>query len=426
MADKTGAFSYEAVFTAKDPVIIGTYEVCGLPDDNIVLACTHADCFCPPPPEFGCPLEPGEELVMHASSSLLNPSENGYVTVHVYLCDGGRFQVTTTVVPWVPIEAVTVGNPGNANDTHGDGYGAVDYVYHIGKYEVTAGEYAEFLNAVAAEDTYGLYNTNMWIAEYGCNIERIGSSPSYSYSVASDWADRPVNFISWGDAARFANWLHNGQPTGVQDLSTTEGGSYYLNGATSNTELLAVVRELEATWVIPSEDEWYKAAYHCNDGVTGNYYDYPTSSDTVPSKDLAGPDSGNNATFNDSGYTIGSPYYRTEAGAHENSESPCGTFDQGGNVFEWNEAILYSSFRGLRGGSFSSTGVDLHAALRNYYYYPTDEIGYFGFRVAEVPVLDFNGNGTVDLYDFGLFQAGFGGDVDLHYFAWLQANLTGP
>jgi hypothetical protein len=98
----------------------------------------------------------------------------------------------------------------------------------------------------------------------------------------------------------------------------------------SDAELMAITREPDATWVIPSEDEWYKAAYHYNDGVTGNYFDYPTSSDTVPSNQLMNPDLGNNATFYDGSYTIGSPYWRTEIGAHENSDSPYGTFDQGG------------------------------------------------------------------------------------------------
>ena len=58
------------------------------------------------------------------------------------------------------LEFVTVGNPGNAADS--TGYGAVDHVYQIGKFEVTAGQYTEFLNAVAATDTYGLYSTLMW------------------------------------------------------------------------------------------------------------------------------------------------------------------------------------------------------------------------------------------------------------------------
>jgi len=283
----------------------------------------------------------------------------------------------------VVIDTVTVGNPGNANDTHGDGYGGVDYVYNIGTYEVTAGQYTAFLNAVADTDTYGLYNTDMWSHGYGCKIERSGSSGSYVYSVAGDWADRPVNFVSWGDAARFSNWLHNGQPTGAQGLSTTEDGAYYLNGATSSAALMAVAREPDATWAIPTEDEWFKAAYHKNDGVTGNYFDYPTSNDSVPSNDLIDPDPGNNANFYQSGYTIGIPPWRTEVGEFENSDSPYGTFDQGGNVVEWNEAILYGS-RGMRGGSFLSNVNGLRASGRNYDY-PTIETGHIGFRVSQVP-----------------------------------------
>ncbi len=293
----------------------------------------------------------------------------------------------------VVIDTVTVGNPGNTGELSGSGAGgygpdricgAVDYVYNIGKYEVTAGQYTAFLNAVAATDTYGLYNTNMWSSQYGCKIERTGSSGSYSYSVAPDWANRPVNYVSWGDSARFSNWLHNGQPTGAQGLGTTEDGSYFLDGAMSDPELLAVTREPEATWAIPTEDEWYKAAYHKNDGASGNYFDYPTSNDAVPSNDLIDPDPGNNANFYQYVYTIGSPYWRTEVGEFENSDSPYGTFDQGGNVWEWNEAILYGSCRGLRGGSFSGSGGDLHASYRSYNY-PTYEDNRFGFRVSEVP-----------------------------------------
>jgi sulfatase modifying factor 1 len=113
------------------------------------------------------------------------------------------------------IDLVPVGNPGNAGELSGvgaGGYGpdaicgAVDCIYQIGKYEITAGQYTEFLNAVADEDAYGLYNTSMWSDDYGCKIERTGSSPNYSYSVAADRADRPVNYVSWGDAARFCNW----------------------------------------------------------------------------------------------------------------------------------------------------------------------------------------------------------------------------
>ncbi len=293
------------------------------------------------------------------------------------------------------IETVPVGNPGNVGELSGEGAGgwgpdrvcgAVGYAYNIGKYEVTAGQYTAFLNAVAATDTYGLYNTNMDTAAYsrGCNIQRTGSSGSYTYTVASDWANRPVNYVSFGDAARFSNWLHNGQPTGAQGSATTEDGSYVLNGATSDATVLEVARKSDATWVIPTEDEWYKAAYHKKDGATSNYWDYPTTSNIEPSNMLGNPtDPGNNATYNHGGYTIGSPYYRTEVGAHENSDSPYGTFDQGGNVWEWNEAVVDGSSRGIRGGSFLSDRT-LRASHRDYGY-PSSEAHKLGFRVSEVP-----------------------------------------
>ncbi len=295
------------------------------------------------------------------------------------------------------IDMVTVGNPGNVGEPSGGTAatgpfricGAVDYEYRIGKYEVTAGQYAEFLNSVAAEDTYELYNADMAnLGEFynGCNILRDGTAGSYSYTVAPDWADRPVNYVSWGDAARFANWMHNGQPTGGQDLTTTEDGSYLLNGVVDNGDLLAVTRKVDATWVIPSEDEWYKAAYHKNDGVTGNYFIYPTASDAAPDNVLLTPDPGNNANFDDdTGYTIGAPYYRTEVGAFENSESPYGTFDQGGNVREWNEDILFESGRGMRGSAYSVTSAHRLGASYRIEGGPTEEGRKLGFRVANIP-----------------------------------------
>jgi len=290
----------------------------------------------------------------------------------------------------ITIETVPVGNPGNAADTRyaTPGYGAVSYEYNIGKYEVTAGQYTAFLNAVAATDTYGLYNTSMWSNTYGCKIERTGSSGSYTYSVAGDWANRPVNYVSFWDACRFANWLHNGQPTGLQGAGTTERGAYTLDGY-NGSDGRTIGRNTDWKWAITSEDEWYKAAYHKNDGVTGNYWDYPTSSNSTPSNDLINPDPGNNANFEQSGYTIGSPYYRTEVGEFENSESPYNTFDQGGNVWEWNETIVYEgegwSSRGVRGGSFYYGGTLLLASYRNLIGDPANEYDGFGFRVSEVP-----------------------------------------
>jgi formylglycine-generating enzyme required for sulfatase activity len=294
----------------------------------------------------------------------------------------------------VNIDLVPVGNPGNAGDTRygTPGYGAVGYAYNMGKYEVTAAQYTEFLNAKAATDTYGLYNASMWSDAWGCKIQQSGGPGSYTYSVASDYANRPVNYVSWYDGIRFANWLQNGQGFG-----STENGTYTITGGGPDWTVAIPDAATRATWtaankhwVLPSEDEWYKAAYHKNDGATGNYWDYPTKSDAPPINTLLSPDPGNHANFYDSygtgthTFTIGGPYYRTEVGAFANSASAYGTFDQGGNVWEWNEALISSS-RGLRGGSFSS-GLDypLLASARGYYDPPNEDY-WIGFRVASVP-----------------------------------------
>jgi sulfatase modifying factor 1 len=294
----------------------------------------------------------------------------------------------------VNIETVPVGNPGNAPYMRIVGpCGAVDYEYEIGMYEVTAGQYCEFLNAVAVTDTYGLYNVNMSSHAYGCKIEQTGVPGSYTYSVGMDWAERPVNFVDWGDAVRFCNWLENGQPTGAQNLSTTEDGSYYLNGAMGNYALGLVRRyQRDGIWAIPNEDEWHKAAYHKNDGVTGDYFLVPTSSDNPPSNVVTDPDPGNNANylddylhFGNGTWSIGSPYYRTEVGEFESSESPYGTFDQGGNVWEYTDTIRSTGLQCVIRGGSAFGGIGYLAAWQLSHSYLEYEDYDLGFRVAYVP-----------------------------------------
>jgi formylglycine-generating enzyme len=297
---------------------------------------------------------------------------------------------------------VTVGNAGNAADSaphseNPNGQGTVSYVYNIGKFEVTAGQYTAFLNAKAATDPYGLYNPYMYSKAYGCKIRQLGTSGSYTYLVDAngdgvedaDWVNRPVNYVSFWDACRFANWLNNGRGNG-----DTERGAYTLYGY-NGPDGRTIARKSTATYFITSEDEWYKAAYHDkNAGLEATYFDYPTRSNSVPINTLLNPDPGNHANFNDyygtgnGSYTIGSPYYRTLAGDFENSPSPYGTFDQGGNVREWNEAVVNTgdgySYRGYRGGNWSGNYY-LMSATDRLYYDPTEESYYIGFRVASVP-----------------------------------------
>ena len=307
----------------------------------------------------------------------------------VLLCLGALAQATV-------IATVPVGDPGNAGELSGVGAGgfgpdricgSVGYTYNIGKYEVTAGQYTDFLNKVAADDIYGLYNPEMWTNTYGCRIQRSGSPGSYTYSVAADWANRPVTSVSYWDAVRFANWLHNGQPTGLQDASTTEDGAYAISGYNGD-DGRTIQRKAGWQWAVTSEDEWYKAAYY-KGGTSNAYWDFPMQSSvpTVPSNDITSPDGGNNANFYQSGYTLSTPYMRTNAGEFENSESHYGTFDQGGNVWEWTEAIVSEgssyAYRGKRGGCYNIDDYKLQASYRTW---QTSEGNHVGFRVvAAIP-----------------------------------------
>jgi formylglycine-generating enzyme len=282
--------------------------------------------------------------------------------------------------PLLTIDTVTVGDAGNAADT--TGYGSVAYEFNIGKYEVTIGQYTSFLNAVAATDTYSLYNPSMAGNLNVAGISQSGSPGSYNYAVINNGGDsgnRPITFVSWFDAARFANWMNNGATNGA----STETGAYTLNGATTGI----ITKNAGATWWIPSEDEWYKAAYY-KGGTNAGYWVYPTQSDTAPGNVVGG--AANQANYNNGVWSVtqSSTYsdtlnYLTDAGAFSNNASAYATFDQGGNVREWNDAVSGSS-RGLRGGSWGNNATALRSSLRDGSG-PAFESGLVGFRVASVP-----------------------------------------
>ena len=274
------------------------------------------------------------------------------------------------------IEMVTVGDPGNAPSA--DGFGAVPYSYRIGKFEVTIGQYAEFLNTVGSEDAYGLYNLKMADNANVAGIERSGSAGSYRYSVIGS-AQRPITYVSWWDAARFCNWLHNGQGTG-----STETGAYPLNGAVEGVPPKA---SPNAKFTIPTEAEWFKAAFYKGGGMTAGYWTYATQSDSPPGNQRAGGEHEVNyrsaGVFSNSQSTTLSPTasYLTEVGTFSGSHSAYGTFDQQGNVQEWNDLTGISDpARGLRGGSWYQGLFFL--THRNAASTPTYENGSTGFRVV--------------------------------------------
>lgn len=265
----------------------------------------------------------------------------------------------------VTVETVTVGNPGNAADT--TGYGAVAYTYQIGKYEVTNAQYAAFLNAAAKTDTHGLYNANMGSTQFG-GITQSGSSGSYTYAAKGGFENKPVSYVSFWDAARFANWLNNGQ--GGAD---TETGGYTLTseGISSNS----VSRNAGANWVVASEHEWYKAAYYdpMKNGGAGGYWEYAMQNDVLgPNTDFTHPGGANyfDGDYANGGYEGPST---TDVGTYVNAHSYYGTFDQSGNVSEWTEEIRFGDGRVTRGGLWDGaevylgkSGIDSIAADASY------------------------------------------------------------
>ena len=278
----------------------------------------------------------------------------------------------------VTLDMVTVGDPGNtADDTT---YGAVATSFQIMKYEWTNSQYTDFLNSVAATDTYSLYNADMGInARSG--ITQSGSSGSYTYAVKTDMGDKPVNYVDWFAAARVSNWLMNGGTSS----SSTETGAYTLSGSTSGN---APAVNSNATFYVPTEDQWYKAAYYKGGSTNAGYWDYATQSDSVPTAVTAGStgigssgSTGNFANYNDAADWNSQNGNVTTVGTNGGA-SAYGAFDMSGNVDEWNDLTgAAGSSRGLRGGLWYYDASALSSSYRRTYD-PSVENGGIAFRLA--------------------------------------------
>ncbi len=279
----------------------------------------------------------------------------------------------------------TVGDAGNACDGSGDeGPGCVAQVYQISAFEVTNAQYAEFLNAVADSDPNGLYHVDMagGFSDSG-GILRSGTSGSYSYAVRPGRQANPVVYVSWYDALRFANWMHNGQPVGTQNGFTTEDGAYDMSPPPG-----PAVRKPGARVFLPSENEWYKAAFYKGGSTNAGYWTFATrtlgESSAAPRAEPP-PGGVNSANWN---LAVGGPPGTnplTNVGAYPRSVSAYGTHDQNGNVSEWNE-FWFEVTPGARGAfwgdnnwlnlaSFGSGNSDVGPNLNAWI---------FGFRVARV------------------------------------------
>lgn len=169
---------------------------------------------------------------------------------------------------------VLISDISNLADTNG--YGSVSYSYLATQNLISNQQYTSFLNAVAITDSNQVYNTLMGSDPRG-GILRTGTDGSYVYTTKINMNNKPVNFISWYNAARYCNWLHNGRPFGSQSNSTTENGAYTLTGNSGYPN-----KNINATYFLPTNSEWYKAAYYKASGNNSGYWLYATRSDSDP------------------------------------------------------------------------------------------------------------------------------------------------
>ena len=254
------------------------------------------------------------------------------------------------------IEFVTVGNPGNPGNTADDPHlliphGAVAETYRIGKYEVSA----EMIDKANIEGGLGIV-----FDHYGPN--------------------KPAADISWFEAATFVNWLN--ASTGNAPAYKFNSGAFELwQTGEAGYNSANRFRNSLAKYFLPSDDEWYKAAYY--DPTTSSYFQYPTGSDLVPIAVASGSQPNTAVYAND---TLIGPAEVMLAGGL----SPYGTGGQGGNVYEWletdadglNDSI--TSARSLRGGGWYSPNPE---AMTGPYWtsmMPADSFYGIGFRVAGV------------------------------------------
>jgi formylglycine-generating enzyme required for sulfatase activity len=272
-------------------------------------------------------------------------------------------------IEWLPVGA-PINDPWPGANPPQTSIGTVFYSYEIAKYETTNAQYADMLNAVAATDANGLWSSNMEFSAIG-GIERLGTPGSYTYSVKLGFENMPVIYVSFYDAIRFANWHHNGKPIGAQDNSTTEDGAYTItvDGINNNT----IVRNSSALYALPTRDEWAKAGYYDTDN--GIWYLYPAQSQSPMTLSVPALDTGNNGNCNAGASVL------YDVGSYVLSESPNGTFDQGGNLAEWTETIgpsarkwVGSSFGGSCNGTIINSAVNLH---------PLNEVINGGFRLVQ-------------------------------------------
>ena len=207
------------------------------------------------------------------------------------------------------IEFVEIKDVRNSSDTNG--LGAVDYEFSIGKYEI---------NRDAVLKINVTRNTNLILADMS---SRGANGPNY-----------PATGLSWFECAQFVNSLNEskGIPPAYKFDQLGNFQQWTINdvGFDSGNPF----RNKLARYVLPSIDEWYKAAfYDPTKNNVGGFWKYPTKSDTAPLPIASGTNQ-NSAVYLQPNFLAGGELIGPAEINNAGSLSYYGTMAQGGNVWE--------------------------------------------------------------------------------------------
>lgn len=250
------------------------------------------------------------------------------------------------MVQGIDIDFVTIGDAGNSGDysstANPSGCGAVAYEYRIATYEITNSQWSTFVDTAGAPTG--------------------GSSWAYT-DGDSAWtgSDIPVTCISWLEAVQFCNYLTSGD-------KYSGAYTFDVSGNFTGVDRNSAVSLYGTVYALPTEDEWYKAAYYSTSTGTFTYYADGSDSTDVPISNV------------ESLYDSTEPWDVGDGVQEQN-----GTYDMMGNVWEWNESVVDGVY-GVRGGAYYDYNNSVEYLSSDYRSRASEylQLEYVGFRVVEI------------------------------------------